>query len=178
MRFSVVPIDPEALRRLATRLIGPAPGADEADLRRGISTAYYALFHLLIQKTITYVVSDAAFRPKVARALQHGAMRSVCDRYSRARRQVSGQYLVPQEGRFPQLIITPELHQVASSFIALLTARENADYDGGETVQHTEALALVQQADAAFQAWMIAQNDASGTTFLQELFCRSIRLER
>jgi hypothetical protein len=42
------------------------------------------------------------------------------------------------------------------------------------TVQHTEALTLVQQAEAAFQAWLTAQAHPSGTTFLQELLCRSI----
>ena len=35
-----MPIDPEELMDLAKRLVGPAPGAVEADLRRGISTAY------------------------------------------------------------------------------------------------------------------------------------------
>jgi hypothetical protein len=41
-------------------------------------------------------------------------------------------------------------------------------------VQHTEALAAVQQVELAFQSWLTVQTDASAITFLQELLCRSI----
>ena len=41
-------------------------------------------------------------------------------------------------------------------------------------IQHTEALAAVQQAETAFQAWLTAQADSSSVAFLQELLCRSI----
>src|SRR5208337_1240957 len=50
-----MPIDPKHLLDLAKRLVGPAPGAVEADLRRGISTAYCALFHLLTKEAMTNV---------------------------------------------------------------------------------------------------------------------------
>jgi uncharacterized protein (UPF0332 family) len=169
-----MPINPHQLLDLAKRQVGTAPGAVEADLRRGISTAYYALFHLLIQETMTSVVIDPTFRPKVARALQHGSMRSVCDKYNPANTNSLRQYIAPEGHGFPQQVITPELRQVAASFISLYAAREKADYDDSKTVQFTEALALVQQAEAAFQAWLTAQADPSGTTFLQELLCRSI----
>jgi hypothetical protein len=169
-----MPINPQHLLDLAKRLIGIAPGAVEADLRRGISSAYYALFHLLIQETMTSVVIDPSFRPKVARALQHGAMRSVCDKYNPAKPDSAGQFIAQEGHGFPQQVIPAELRLVASTFIALYAAREKADYDDAVTVQHTEALALVQQAEAAFQAWLTAQSHASGTTFLQEFLCRSI----
>ena len=70
-----MPIDPNHLLDLASRLVGSVPGATEADLRRGISTAYYALFHFLIQETMSNFVSDLALQAKVGRAFQHGAMR-------------------------------------------------------------------------------------------------------
>ena len=72
-----MPIDPKHLLDLANRRVGPAPGSPEAELRRGISTAYYALFHLLIKEAMSNFVSDVAFRTKVGRAFQHGAMRNV-----------------------------------------------------------------------------------------------------
>jgi len=169
-----MPINPQHLLDQAKRLIGTAPGAVEADLRRGISAAYYALFHLLIQETMSSVVIDPSFRPKVARALQHGPMRSVCDKYNPSTTNSRGQYIAQERHGFPQQVITPELRQVAATFIALYAAREKADYDDGVTVQHTDALSLAQQAEAAFQAWLTAQAHPSGTTFLQELLCRSI----
>lgn len=169
-----MPINPQDLLDQAKRLIGSAPGAVEADLRRGISAAYYALFHLLIQETMSSVVIDPSFRPKVARALQHGSMRNVCDKYNPANQHAQGQYIAQAGHGFPQQIITPELRQVAATFIALHSAREMADYDDSVTVQHTDAFALVQQAETAFQAWLTAQAHPSGITFLQELLCRSI----
>ena len=169
-----MPINPQDLLDQAKRLIGAVPGAVEADLRRGISSAYYALFHLLIQETMSSVVIDPSFRPKVARALQHGSMRNVCDKYNPANPNNLGQYIVQEGHGFPQQVITPVLRQVAATFIALYAAREKADYDDGVIVQHTEALTLAQQAEAAFQAWLTAQAHPSGTTFLQELLCRSI----
>lgn len=84
-----MPISPQDLLAQAKQLIGAAPGAVEADLRRGISSAYYALFHL-IQETMSSVVIDPSFRPKVARALQHGSMRAVCKSTIRRNRTPSG----------------------------------------------------------------------------------------
>jgi len=169
-----MPIEPRHLLDLARRLVGPAPGAVEADLRRGISTAYYALFHLLIKEAMTSFVTDPSFRPRVARALQHGPMKSVCEKYNPARPNGAGQFVTQQSHGFPAQIIAPDVRQIAAAFIALHEAREQADYDDGATIQHTEALAAVQQAETAFQAWLTAQADSSSVAFLQELLCRSI----
>jgi hypothetical protein len=45
---------------LARHLVDRNPGAPiQADLRRAVSTAYYAVFHLLISETVTrYIVGD------------------------------------------------------------------------------------------------------------------------
>ena len=169
-----MPIEPRHLLDLARRLIGPAPGAIEADLRRGISTAYYALFHLLIKEAMTSFVTDPSFRPRVARALQHGPTKSVCEKYNPARPNGAGQFVTQQSHGIPAQIIAPDVRQIAAAFIALHEAREQADYDDGATIQHTEALAAVQQAETAFQAWLTAQADSSSVAFLQELLCRSI----
>lgn len=60
------------LLSLARDLVDRNPGAPvEADLRRGVSTAYYALFHLLIHEGTSRLVTVAALRPRVARAFDH-----------------------------------------------------------------------------------------------------------
>ena len=58
-------INPQELLDLAKRLVGPTPGALESDLRRGISTAYYAVFHMLINEIMTNFVTLPSFRPVV-----------------------------------------------------------------------------------------------------------------
>jgi hypothetical protein len=170
-----MPIDPKHLLDLAKRLVGPAPGAVEADLRRGISTAYYALFHHLIKEAMTNFVSDPVFRTKVGRAFQHGPMKSVCDKYNPDKPdKKTGQYTTQEGQGFPSQVIAPEIRAIAATFIALYDAREKADYDDATTVQHTEALTAVRQVELAFQSWLTVQTDASAIAFLQELLCRSI----
>ena len=89
-------------------------------------------------------------------------------------RTVLGSSLPSRATVFQSQIIAPDVRQIAAAFIALHEAREQADYDDGATIQHTEALAAVQQAETAFQAWLTAQADSSSVAFLQELLCRSI----
>lgn len=168
-----MPIDPKELMDLAKRLVGPASGAVEADLRRGISTAYYALFHLLIKETMRSFVSDPDFRTRIGRAFQHGPMKSVCDKYDPSH-QTAGQYVTQKGHGFAAQVIDPGVRQVAAAFFELNEAREQADYDDGATIEHLDALAIVRQADSAFQAWLSIRTEPSAVTFLQELLCRSI----
>jgi hypothetical protein len=169
-----MPIDPQQLLALAKRL-ADTPGASEADLRRGISTAYYAVFHMLINEVTSSFVIASAFRSRVARALQHGPMKGVCVRYNPEKpNKKSGNYETVEADGFPAQTLTPELRKVAEAFVQLHAAREEADYDGGTTVQPTAAATAVQWAEDAFQAWIIAQTDPSSNTFLQELFWKSI----
>jgi hypothetical protein len=86
----------------------------------------------------------------------------------------TGQYITQEGQGFPSQVIAPDVRAIAATFIALYDAREKADYDDAATVQHTEALAAVQQVELAFQSWLTVQTDASAITFLQELLCRSI----
>lgn len=169
-----MPIEPTHLLDLAKRLVGAAPGAPEADVRRGISTAYYAVFHLLIKDAMAAFVTDPGFRPRVGRALQHGPMKGVCEKYKPSRPNAAGQYTTQTSHGFPAQVIPPDLREVAAAFIALHEAREQADYDDGVAVGHAEALAAVHTAESAFRSWLTAQADPSSAVFLQELICRSI----
>jgi hypothetical protein len=169
-----MPIDPQQLLALSTRLVN-TPNPTEADLRRGISTAYYAVFHMLINEVMSNFVTASAFRSKIARALQHGPMKGVCVRYNPEKQsKTTGKYEIAEADGFPAQVLTPELRKVADAFVQLHAAREEADYDGGKTIQPTAAATAVQWAEDAFQAWIVAQTDSSSTTFLQELFWKSI----
>jgi hypothetical protein len=101
-------------------------------------------------------------------------MRSVCDKYNPKPDKKTGDYIAPEGHGFPSQVIAPDVRLIAATFVALHEAREMADYDDAVTVQHTEALAAVQQVEQAFQAWLTVQTEPSAVTFLQELLCRSI----
>lgn len=51
-------------------------------LRRAISTAYYAVFHFLIEQTTKHLAgvqaSDASLRAFLARGISHSGMKNIC----------------------------------------------------------------------------------------------------
>jgi hypothetical protein len=56
--------------------------AHQPSLRRAVSTAYYALFHLLISDAVAQC-PDPQFRAALARVFEHGLMKSAFDTRSR-----------------------------------------------------------------------------------------------
>src|SRR5215469_12337460 len=95
----------------------PAPAKPEAELRRAISTAYYALFHLLIDASTTRGVATVALRPYVARNFEHMHMLSVCRKYTVLAVDMTGQP------------VPAEIQRIADSFVQLQNARHTADYN-------------------------------------------------
>jgi hypothetical protein len=68
-------------------LAGLDPAAPkQADLRRAVSSAYYAVFHFFIHETVEHFATglppDAASRVAIARAFVHGSMRAACNCFS------------------------------------------------------------------------------------------------
>jgi len=154
-----MPINPPELLSLSRHLVDRNPGAQiEGDLRRAISTAYYAVFHLLITAAMSNIVKDIAFRPRLGRAFQHGQMKNFCEEYFRKN---------PDKA-------TDELLLIADAFRELHAAREEAEYDGTVTVEHAYSASKVKQAEAAFNAWLTAEEQPTATDFLQDLFIKCV----
>ncbi|MDE2479328.1 MAG: hypothetical protein KGM87_10580 [Betaproteobacteria bacterium] len=63
----------------------------QANLRRAVSSAYYALFHLLVAEGAAAVGArlNAAGRARVRRAFAHAEMKEVCRAYAKATSVVS-----------------------------------------------------------------------------------------
>jgi hypothetical protein len=69
---------PEGLLEQAQHLVRREPRRPkQASLRRAISTAYYALFHLLISEAVLNW-KRAADRAALARMFEHAHMRNTC----------------------------------------------------------------------------------------------------
>lgn len=159
-------LDAELLE-LAERLIGTsAPPRSSADVRRAVSTAYYALFHLLVREAVDLLSADVSeeLRRQVRRTLEHTRMAAVC-------RAFCG------KGTPPKLLSdllkpTPApagLRTVAASFVDLQDKRHAADYDTGPPMTALEAEGSVRQAREAFEAWGAVRSDPSAVTFLAAL---------
>jgi hypothetical protein len=146
----------------------PPPAIVEADLRRGVSTAYYALFHLLIHEAMVRIVADPTLRSRVGRSFDHGKMKQVCQEYSGA--TASAGVLTVRPG----VLIAPQLQDIGTAFVNLQQARHEADYDTGTPLGHADADLKVMTAENAFLDWAACQAHPSSGVFLTDLFLKSV----
>lgn len=125
----------------------------EASIRRSISTAYYALFHYLIEESTRLLLGagpkDEEFRHLLARAAVHGTMKKACEEL------IKKKHATPFDTVFNGLSVagTPELKTVAKIFISLQQKRHVADYNVSATLNKATALLCVSEAKDAFRAW-------------------------
>jgi hypothetical protein len=109
------------LLTLAGRLANPAlEDPQQASFRRSISTAYYALFHLLVQESTRNWSGSATAQVGLERKFEHKTMKDVSN--SVLRNSWRGWSI-------PSPLVPPELEAVAEAFVKLQEARQQADYD-------------------------------------------------
>jgi len=126
---------------IARRLVEGNP--TQTDLRRAISSVYYAVFHAISESNADTLVGDdrqdrdqAAWR-QAYRALEHGYARQRC-------RQVL------RDGRF-----SLPVQNLAYYFVTVQGFRHLADYDPDEIFAQQQTLAVIIEADnhiAAFRS--------------------------
>lgn len=112
----------------------------QAELRRAISTTYYAMFHTLAKHSADLLVgstkksrSDEAWR-QIYRSLDHGEVRQ---------RHSQRQYKQILK-RFPQ-----EIQDFASQFVKMQRLRHTADYDPLERFTRSTVSQLSQETKTA-----------------------------
>ncbi len=129
----------------------------QASLRRSVSTAYYALFHLLIQEASANW-SRADTRDHLARAFEHRTMKDASKRAENATYDSS----VP-----PQ--VAAKLKSVARAFRELQFQRHLADYSNATKWDRNKASAKVNQAKTAFSNWKSIRNEYVAQRYLVSL---------
>ncbi|WP_395142382.1 hypothetical protein [Armatimonas sp.] len=89
----------------------------QASLRRAVSAAYYALFHLLLEDAALQAVpgSLASWRPVSARAINHGDLKKVATWF------VSGALPAPLAVSNP---LSADIRLVARAFLLLLVVTD------------------------------------------------------
>lgn len=115
----------------------------QASLRRAVSAAYYAVFHLLIAEAVSNW-SDAASRAALGRAFEHGVMKTASNRLVN-----SGAF--PFTGEDPA--IANGLRLVAQTFVQLQEDRHFGDYNLTRDLQFTTAIDQVRSAETVFDTW-------------------------
>ena len=135
----------------------------QASLRRAVSTAYYALFHLLVEDGALAMFGgyDATeLRNVVRRAYDHATMKQAAKGFA------SGQL-----ANIWQPVLSapsPDLELVANAFVELQEARLLADYDPRYRLTRDEARDLVDRAENAIQTWQTVRKGPQGRAFSLE----------
>jgi len=113
----------------------------QASLRRGVSSAYYALFHLLISEAVANW-NRASLRTALGRAFEHSTMKA-------ASKRIQNKEKFPFTGEDLRVVVA--LREVADTFAQLQEKRHTADYDNTTFWTRTDALAQVKSAEQAFK---------------------------
>ena len=139
----------------------------QASLRRAVSTAYYALFHLLIDETIRNWRRPAE-RNTLARMFEHSVMGRSCEK----KRQELEDYFNTKPHAGARLTSARHLYLVAETFSKMQQRRHEADYDGSIKWTRTQTLEEVDSVEAAFQSWKAIRNEPAAQDFLVTLLLK------
>jgi hypothetical protein len=139
----------------------------QASLRRAVSTAYYALFHLLITET-TKNWRRAEERPTLARMFEHTLMGKVCT----AKRDELNAYFNTHPAPGPQVDVAMHLRVVTDTFVQMLQHRHIADYDSSTRWTRTDANEKIGSVEAAFASWRAIHQERTAQNFLVTLLLK------
>lgn len=136
----------------------------QASLRRAISAAYYALFHLLTEEAAKAMCAGANsddLRLVLRRAFEHTAMKNAAKGFGAGSPAEVWQPLVTA--------LSQELKLVAAEFVELQQARHRADYDFSSPVTPSDTNDLIERAESAVKAWKSIRKTKEAKVFLTAL---------
>ena len=126
----------------------------QANLRRAVSSAYYALFHFLTEEAAKNFVGagqqDRMRRDLARRAVAHAKLKNVCQEFLKQTPRDLLKPYWPAPGTHPG---GSDMATVCQNLIALQEFRHLADYDFSVSVSRTQALDSCDKAKEAMDAW-------------------------
>ena len=135
----------------------------QANLRRAVSSAYYALFHLIVGAG-GYEMAPAnppGLKLHVQRAFEHGAMKAVCRKF------IAKDYQLPLGmGNLIAQPVEPQLIAVAKTFVELQEARHQADYDLTTSFARDDVSKLIDSVEVAFREWQATDGAPNRSVFV------------
>ena len=136
----------------------------QANLRRAVSSAYYAIFHFLSDEVVRLLIptSPSELATHARRALGHTPMRKVCEAVVDGRLARGKEQLLP-------VGFSAEFRQIAKAFVDLQEARHLADYDLGSPHDRASVLLSVEQAREAITSWRAVRGTDEAHVFLTAL---------
>jgi uncharacterized protein (UPF0332 family) len=149
-------------RELATR----DPGKPrQVNLRRAVSSTYYALFHALVDQACRLMLggrhSEAPFRHVLGRAFTHGTMKQACTAFAGGTLKAAVAKGLPATYSIPI-----DIRNVAGKLIDLQERRHLADYDRTERFRRSDVLALIDEAETALNTFLGLESSIEKKFFL------------
>lgn len=139
----------------------------QANLRRAVSAAYYALFHFLIDQATRSLVGGSPahdqLRCVLARAFKHTEMADAARTFS------GGSFPRALQGAVRGLRIPQELRSVATTLRVAQEERHVADYDLSHTFVRPSVLALIERVQKPIDDWEGIRKDPASRLFLVSL---------
>lgn len=130
----------------------------QADLRRAVSSTYYAVFHTILiaagDEFVGKTLRGARRYALVYRSIDHSAVRKMCEEAAKQ---------TPSAKLFKYLSGTkfdPLIRQFAHLTLALQSKRHDADYDPAHRLTSVNALFAIYQARTAIDAFQKANSDS------------------
>jgi hypothetical protein len=130
----------------------------QVDLRRAVSAAYYALFHLLTSEAAQNW-KHIRHQNRLARIFDHKAMKT-CSASIVSRQPPSDA---------AELAAFEKLKVVAKNFVDLQQARHDADYNSSRIWSRTQAYEEIVKAEVAITAWTAIREEEMAQDYLFDL---------
>lgn len=145
----------------------------QANLRRAISSAYYALFHYLSEEAVKGFIGTAhqrkPHRDLARRAIGHARLKEVCSEFLKS----TPRQLLPPFWAPAHISTNSDLMTICENLIDLQEFRHRADYDFSVPVTKSKALDACRKPEDAMGAWKrLRQGHLSAST----LFAMAILL--
>lgn len=118
----------------------------QANLRRALSSAYYAVFHFLVREACRTQIgtkhTQAGYRHVLARAFSHTVMKQACTSFGGGTLKATIVKGLPAGFSVP-----PEIQSLAGMFIDMQELRHLADYDLSKRFERVDVLAEIARAE-------------------------------
>ena len=124
----------------------------QVNLRRAVSSAYYGVFHYLVDESCRITFGSqhgqAVYRHTLGRAFVHSVMRQACASFAGGTLKEVVVKDLPRDaaGRYA---IHASIRKIAWAFAELQEKRHMSDYDRNERFKRSEVLPLIEQAKVA-----------------------------
>jgi uncharacterized protein (UPF0332 family) len=156
----------EQARHLAFREVSGRPR--QAQLRRAVSSAYYGLFHFLVDKASRLIVGggggNEAIRAILSRTFEHASMKRTSAAFA------SGSLPNKLAPGLAGGVIPPNLQKIAKTFRTRQSQRHDADYDLLLRFSRADVASLIDDAELAMKLWPTVAADRAARLYLLALF--------